>query len=139
MTYPLRIPASLALAIGLGTLIAAAVATAVSAHDWHVNPEDLFHTAAGTNWPVVWETWISWFEPVFLAITAPGLLATYARAVWGWIRPETGAWADPSGIAPAPVPPAPSPAAPPRPAAPQARGEGAPTDPEAPLNRDPSS
>lgn len=45
--------------IGVSTLIAA-VATE---WDWLENPAGIFHDETGTNWPIVYDTAISWFLP----------------------------------------------------------------------------
>jgi hypothetical protein len=47
----------------VAAFIGAATATAMTWTDYLFNPEGLFHGPAGTNWPVVWETWITWFLP----------------------------------------------------------------------------
>lgn len=47
---------------------ALSIAAAMTWVDWRLNPAGLFHSVNGTNWPVVWETWLSWFVPVFVAI-----------------------------------------------------------------------
>ncbi len=128
MTHITRTSGSLALALILGAFIAGSMATTMSLHDWQLNPDDLFHTGTGTNWRVVGETWISWFGPVFLAVTAPGLLVAYARSLWGWMQADPEAPTDPLGVLP-PVPPAPSLAPPSAPGRPPS------TDAEAPPER----
>ena len=42
------------------------VASSMSFVDWTLNPAGIFHGEDGTSWKVVWETWISWFIPVFV-------------------------------------------------------------------------
>ena len=54
-----------ATAILLGALVAALAAAAMAFADWHENPAGIFHGPGGTNWGFVWDTWISWFLPVF--------------------------------------------------------------------------
>lgn len=53
-----------------GILASAAVAllaaSVMSLVDWRLNPGGLFYGGEGTHWSVVWETWVSWFLPVFL-------------------------------------------------------------------------
>ncbi len=52
------------------------VASVVSFLDWQLNPSGIFHSDLGTNWRIVWETWISWFVPVFVigsAVSVPVL------------------------------------------------------------------
>ncbi len=47
----------------VAAFIGAATATGMTWTDYLFNPSGLFHGPAGVNWPVVWETWISWFLP----------------------------------------------------------------------------
>jgi hypothetical protein len=61
LTNPWR---ALVVALALGLL----VASAMTFHDWRLNPGGLFHGAEGTAWGVVWETWSSWFGPVFFGV-----------------------------------------------------------------------
>ena len=51
--------------IALGGLLAIIGAAAVTFRDWQLNPAGVFHGPGGTNWGIVWDTWISWFLPVF--------------------------------------------------------------------------
>lgn len=48
--------------------------------DWRVNPNGLFHGPAGTNWPVVGETMLSWLWPLML------LGAALLLPLWLWQR-----------------------------------------------------
>ena len=45
--------------------LALVVASAMSFLDWRLNPEGIFHSENETHWHMVWETWVSWFVPVF--------------------------------------------------------------------------
>lgn len=49
--------------------IAAAAAGVMAFRDWSLNPSGVFRGPAGTAWPAVWETWLSWFFPL-LALAA---------------------------------------------------------------------
>ena len=51
---------------GIGLLAAAAFAAVPTAMDWRVNPGNLFHSGGHTNWPIVFDTWFSWFDPLAL-------------------------------------------------------------------------
>ena len=68
-------------AAGAGLL----VASTMTALDWRLNPSDLFHSSDGTNWDVVWQTWISWFLPV----AASTLLACLPIGIWAVTRSST--------------------------------------------------
>ena len=58
----------------LGALVVGlVVASTTSFLDWRLNPGGLFHGPTGTSWGVVWETWVSWFAPVFLLVAAVAL------------------------------------------------------------------
>ncbi|MEM7280082.1 MAG: hypothetical protein AAF438_00425 [Pseudomonadota bacterium] len=48
--------------------VAFAVAVLATFADWWKNPAGIFHDDTGTHWPIVWETAISWFMPVFLVL-----------------------------------------------------------------------
>jgi len=51
----------------MGVLAAGALAMIPTAMDWRVNPGNLFRSGADTNWPIVFDTWFSWFAPLALA------------------------------------------------------------------------
>ncbi len=63
-------------AVLLGATVGFIVASVISFLDWQLNPGGIFHSDLGTNWRFVWDTWISWFIPVFLvgsAVSVPVL------------------------------------------------------------------
>ncbi len=64
-------------AILLGATVGFIVASVMSFLDWRLNPSGIFHSDLGTNWRFVWDTWISWFIPVFVvgsAVFVPAVL-----------------------------------------------------------------
>ncbi len=50
----------------VGVSVALLTASSMSFLDWRLNPGGLFRGEDGTSWLVVWNTWASWFVPVFL-------------------------------------------------------------------------
>jgi hypothetical protein len=57
--------------------VALLAASTMSFLDWRLNPGGIFRGGDGTIWPVVWETWISWFVPMLPlagAVALPVLL-----------------------------------------------------------------
>jgi hypothetical protein len=54
----------------ISVLIAALVALPPTVSDWRLNPGGIFHGPAGTDWGIVWQTGLSWFLPVFVAVAA---------------------------------------------------------------------
>ena len=63
-------------AVLIGASAGLFVASIISFLDWRLNPSGIFHSDLGTNWRFVWETWISWFIPVFVigsAVSVPVL------------------------------------------------------------------
>ena len=63
-------------ALLLGVTVGFIVASVMSFLDWRLNPSGIFHSDLGTNWRFVWDTWISWFIPVFAvgsAVSIPTL------------------------------------------------------------------
>lgn len=56
----------------MGGLVAFLVAAVMTFIDWRLNPGGIFRGPAGTDWQIVWDTWISWFLPV---LPAAALLA----------------------------------------------------------------
>ena len=63
-------------AILFGGAVGIIVASVISFLDWRLNPSGIFHSDLGTNWRFVWDTWISWFVPVFVvgsAVSVPVL------------------------------------------------------------------
>ncbi len=72
----------LAIGLGVAATVAAAVASVATFVDWRRNPGGIFRSDVGTNGLVVWETWISWFWPVFLFVA----VVAAAVAVWRTMR-----------------------------------------------------
>ena len=64
-------------AILLGVTVGLVVASVVSFLDWRLNPSGIFHSALGTNWQFVRDTWISWFLPVWAACSAVSVPAFF--------------------------------------------------------------
>ena len=54
----------------VGLVTATIPASVVTILDWHTNPGGIFHNDSGTDWTIVWETWVSWFGPLIIATTA---------------------------------------------------------------------
>jgi hypothetical protein len=52
--------------IVLGTTVGLVTASVMSFLDWRLNPSGIFHSELGTNWRFVWDTWLSWFLPMFV-------------------------------------------------------------------------
>lgn len=44
-------------------LFAVSVASLATVVDWRENPGEIFRSTEGTQWMIVWETWVSWFLP----------------------------------------------------------------------------
>lgn len=65
--------------IGMGSLIGLILAVLVAAIptflDWNQNPAGIFQGPAGTDWGIVFETFISWFWPVALVLVPVAILA----------------------------------------------------------------
>ena len=53
-------------AILMGLLLAALIASTATFIDWYGNPGGVFRSANGTNWTAVLETFASWFWPFAL-------------------------------------------------------------------------
>lgn len=64
----MRVPDLRPVAKGLatGTLVAILAAAIPTALDWYRNWSGLFRNDSGTNWSIVFETWLSWFWPLAL-------------------------------------------------------------------------
>ena len=65
----------------IGVATGMLVASIMAAVDWWANPAGVFHGGQGTNWSFVWETWFSWFAPVFLFA---GLVSFAVLSWWLW-------------------------------------------------------
>ena len=50
--------------------MATVVAGIFTYHDWQLNPGGIFYSNQETHWKYVWETFISWWWPVALIVTA---------------------------------------------------------------------
>lgn len=48
----------------VGFAVGGTVASIMTFSDWRLNPGGIFHADSGTDWFIVWQTWISWFIPV---------------------------------------------------------------------------
>ncbi len=48
----------------IGVVVAFFAAALPTAIDWYSNPGGIFRTGLASNWPVVLQTWFSWFWPV---------------------------------------------------------------------------
>lgn len=51
----------------MGIAASAVLALVMTFADWRMNPGGIFYSDAGTNWPIVWETAVSWFVPTIPA------------------------------------------------------------------------
>jgi hypothetical protein len=64
-----------------GVLLAGLVAAVPTAWDWLLDPGGVFRAGgAGTNWPVVLDTFASWFLPVLLLVAPFTVLGAAWRA-----------------------------------------------------------
>ena len=70
-----------------GMLVALLVAILPTAIHWYDNPGGIFRADYGTNWSIVFETWLSWFWPVAI-LTVPLALLIHA---WSSNRRATNA------------------------------------------------
>jgi hypothetical protein len=64
-------------AILLGVAGGFVAATVMAFFDWRLNPGGIYHSDLGTNWRFVWDTWISWFLPVFVVASAMSVPALF--------------------------------------------------------------
>ena len=64
-------------ALVTGAIAGFAVAATMTFIDWQQNPGGIFHDASGTRWPIVYETFLSWFLPIFVAATPLAWLARW--------------------------------------------------------------
>ena len=65
--------------------LAILVALYFASYSWLENPGGIFRGEDGTNWPFVWDTWISWFLPTLVGLMPPAFLAHIG---WQWIRSD---------------------------------------------------
>jgi len=65
-------------AMVLGTAVGFVTASVMSFLDWRLNPSGIFHSELGTNWRFVWDTWLSWFVPMFVV----GSVAAVVVFLW---------------------------------------------------------
>ena len=64
-----------------GLALGLVVASIMTWLDWRLNPGGIFFSREqGTHWPVVWETWSSWFWPVAWLGLALWLVTLYLIA-----------------------------------------------------------
>lgn len=63
--------------LGLATL----VSLLATANDWRLNPGGIFRAAGGTEWYVVWQTFLSWQLPLLLI-----LLPVFALLSYIWLK-----------------------------------------------------
>lgn len=65
----------------MGGLVAFLIAAVMTFIDWRLNPGGIFRGPAGADWQIVWDTWISWFLPVFpvAALLALVILGVVSR------------------------------------------------------------
>lgn len=52
-----------------GLLAGIVVAVIMTYQDWQLNPSGIFHNEQGANWPVVWETALSWLLPIWALVS----------------------------------------------------------------------
>ena len=64
-------------ALVTGAIAGIAVAATMTFIDWQQNPGGIFQDASGTRWPIVYETFLSWFLPIFVAATPLAWLARW--------------------------------------------------------------
>jgi H+/Cl- antiporter ClcA len=65
-----------------GAGIAIAIALVAAFLDWRANPAGLFHDQDGTNWPILGETWLSWFLPLLPATCGLSALLLGIHGYW---------------------------------------------------------
>ncbi|MDA0682956.1 MAG: hypothetical protein O2797_05265 [Bacteroidetes bacterium] len=75
----------------IGLVIAIMVSSVVTVMQWWDNPGDVFHSVDGTNWPFVWDTWLSWFSPTLLWSVGIALAFMAAMAGLASIRQPASA------------------------------------------------
>ena len=63
--------------IVLGVFASAILSAVMTYADWRLNPAGLFHDDQGTNWPIVWETAVSWFVPTIPAAVILSVAVLY--------------------------------------------------------------
>ena len=65
----------------LGLVVAGLLTLVVTYWDWFANPGGIFHSSAGTNWPFVAETALSWFLPTWALVSAAAVVVH-----WLWLK-----------------------------------------------------
>jgi len=64
----------------IASIAGAALATPMAYTDWSKNPGGVFRSAGGTQWGLVWDTWVSWFAPTALAAVLLATLVSFLIA-----------------------------------------------------------
>lgn len=73
--------------VSIGVVVAFFAAALPTAMDWYSNPGGVFRTGSASNWPIVFQTWFSWFWPVAV-VSIP--TAIFAHAYLGNRNVENG-------------------------------------------------
>lgn len=69
--------------LAVGGITALLLTIFITTWEWIENPGGIFRTEAGTNWPFIFDTAVSWFVPTFLGI---GLIAAAGHLLWSFAR-----------------------------------------------------
>ena len=59
----------------IGVVVAFFAAALPTAMDWYSNPGGIFRTGSASNWPIVFQTWFSWFWPVAVVSIPTAIIA----------------------------------------------------------------
>ena len=59
----------------IGVVVAFFAAALPTAMDWYSNPDGIFRSGSASNWPIVFQTWFSWFWPVAVVSIPTAIIA----------------------------------------------------------------
>ncbi len=59
----------------IGVVVAFFAAALPTAMDWYSNPDGIFRSGSASNWPIVFQTWFSWFWPVAVVSIPTAVIA----------------------------------------------------------------
>ena len=61
--------------VAIGVVVAFFAAALPTAMDWYSNPDGIFRSGSASNWPIVFQTWFSWFWPVAVVSIPTAIIA----------------------------------------------------------------